>query len=84
MRPLSADEYQLLESVVREHAPALRALLEKIRLRDLLSDDEREALREAIADELGARGIDGEGHINDYGVRLDDLIDRVGHVSEPD
>ena len=44
-----------------------------------LSDDQREHLREALADELLAAGLRDDGEPNVLGVKLDDLIGRLSY-----
>jgi hypothetical protein len=83
-KQLTQPEFGLLQTAVREHAPQLTRLLSDAVGRRPLSINEREALREAVADELMARGIDSHGGITEYGVALDDLIDRLAHISEPE
>ena len=64
----------LLHDVIDRRAPQLLHLLDRLPMRDL-TDDEREALREAIADELVSAGLDADGEVTRHGRLLDDLID---------
>lgn len=40
----------------------------------------RELLREAVASELASNGLDNRSEHTPYGVTLEDLIDKLGHV----
>jgi hypothetical protein len=69
----------LLRECVQRQAPELLDVLAKVG-NVPLSDDEREDLREAVAAELDATGIDYKGGHNPRGIALDNLIDVLGHV----
>jgi hypothetical protein len=62
---------------VASHAPELQPLVEQLVGR-LFNGTEANA-REALGDELCSTGVD-DGAINDRGVLLDDLIDRIGRL----
>jgi hypothetical protein len=77
---LSVDERSLLSEAVDSRAPELSPLVDKLDRGTRLSPEEANALRDAVGDELAATGVT-DGAINDRGLRLDDLIDRVGRAS---
>ncbi len=70
---------ELLREVVRVHRPELQQLLKTIGVSPL-SFAAREALREALADELSARGLRGDDDPNEYGLRIEDAIDRMRYL----
>lgn len=77
-------ELDLLDVILRRRALELRGLAAEIRRRKL-TPEEREALREVVADEMQAGGgLDDEGEMNAYGNRLDLLIQWIGEVSSWD
>lgn len=79
MTCLNDIERGYLRAIVARHDPALMSLVEKIEVARL-SDDEREALREAIADEFTRVGLQADGEPNTKGLELESLIDKLGHV----
>ncbi len=76
---LRQSEAQLLWEVVSKHQPRLLSLLQVLGTRPL-TIEEREALREAVADEFSAVGLDENDEPNARGIALEDLIDRLGHL----
>jgi hypothetical protein len=74
---LPADYAQLLRDAVDEHAPELAPLLAKLGVVPL-SEDEREALRGALADELASTGMTAQDEPNERGFQIEDIIDRLG------
>lgn len=45
-----------------------------------LSMQDREALREAVSDEIARSGVDEQGRLDARGMALDNLIDLLGHL----
>lgn len=77
-------ELALLRRIVANRAPDAATLLEEIPKRKL-TRDEREFLREIVSDEMLANGgLNTDGELNEYGNRLDLLIEWLGLVSEWD
>lgn len=72
-------ERQLLYEVIAKQAPHLLPLL-GILGRALLNVEQREELRGAIATELSETGLNEDYEPNAYGLRLETLIDSLGHV----
>jgi hypothetical protein len=77
---LSTDERALLIEAVDNRSPRLSPVVAKLDRGTRLSAEEADALRLAVGEELAATGVKG-GAINDRGVRLDALIDRIGRAS---
>ena len=79
-KPLTQDEQELLREAVANRAPELQPLVDKLVGGRILTGAEANALRDAIGDELAGSGVDA-GAINDRGVQLDHLIDRIADLS---
>ncbi len=75
----SSQRWRLLFEVVGKHRPDLLPRLASIPELSL-SIEEREQLRNAIADELLDSGLDESHEHNARGRLLEDLIDWVGHL----
>lgn len=78
---LSSYEKKLLNKIIKKHQPHLLPLLNLPNNR-LLSSEERENLREAIADELVESGLDKNDEPTQQGLVLEELIDRLWYLSE--
>jgi len=78
-KPLSAEELDLLKVSLERKAPKL---LEKVDLLDkgLIDVDTVNDMRGAVGSELAGWGFDKDGDINEYGMRLEDLIDRLADL----
>ena len=79
-RRITPDELQQLRDIVAKHEPELSPLVDKLP-NALLTAEEREALRGAIADELIVAGLDSDSEPNKYGFILESLIDRLWYYS---
>jgi hypothetical protein len=77
--PALSSLLRLLEPAVRLHRPELAPLLDRLGAAPL-AVEEREALREALADELCARGLGPGDEPNELGRRIEAAIDRLGHL----
>jgi len=75
---LSCVERSLLSAAVERHQPMLKPLLITLGS-EPLSDDQREHLREALADELLKVGLSKDGEPNPLGVKIDDLIGKLSY-----
>jgi len=81
-RPLTQAELELLREAVAKHAPELQPLVDDLVGGRIINGAEANALRIAVGRELCSTGVDAElGAVNDRGVELDDLIDRVADLS---
>lgn len=81
--PLTNEESDLLNEVVAHREPFLRRIRDELQAGRRLSSADADELRNAIGEELAETGVDAvRGDINERGVQLDDLIDRVGALSE--
>ncbi len=78
---LNAQEMSLLREVVARRAPQMLSLLEVIGRR-LLTETEREELREVVLDEFLEVGLRKDYEPNTYGLQLSEMIERLGDVSE--
>jgi hypothetical protein len=68
----------LVEEVLRRRAPSDPQLLDAV-ARKHLTEESREAIRRALADELIEAGLGKEGDPNDHGRLVETAIDWVGH-----
>ena len=68
---LTLNEKQLLERVIGARDPSLLPVLDHL---GHLSEDEREALRDVLSDELCERGLDAEDEPTSYGKAVDSII----------
>jgi hypothetical protein len=73
---LNVRERELLQKVVQDRAGGLSPLVKAIGSHQL-TQDEREALRGALASELTAVGLDQTDEPTQYGRELDALIGRL-------
>lgn len=73
---LSAVEMDLLNAVVLARVPENKNLVEGLGER-LLTDEEREEIRDIRAEEMLARGVDEHGELDQYGRQLDHIIGRL-------
>lgn len=76
---LKSDEEDLLRKVLWKHRANLMVLVDALGSIPL-SNEQREELREAIADELLETGLDKNDEPNEKGLLLEKLIDRLGHL----
>lgn len=82
-RWLSEAEQVVLSEVIEVRDPRLRPMMEELLRHHAIPIDAANRLRRAIGDELAITGIDRElGAINDRGIVLDRLIDRVAELSD--
>jgi hypothetical protein len=75
-RKFTTEELHQLRDIVARQEPDLSPLVDKLP-NTLLTAEEREALREDVADELMVAGLDGDSEPNEYGFFLESLIDRL-------
>jgi hypothetical protein len=79
MRFLSQVEKDKISEIASRRAPDLVSIVETIGTRPLSLND-REALRETIADELVEAGLGEDDEPNLYGLALETLIDKLGAI----
>lgn len=79
MAGLSADERSLLGEALSTR-PDLEPLVQSLDAGELLSEGDADRLRSAVGDAIGRTGVE-DGVINERGIRLDNLIDRIGQIS---
>lgn len=72
-RTLNSQEKALLLHALKEHAPDLINEIDRL---DQLDVDKISAMREAIGDELLAKGFNGFDKKNEHGSKLDDLMEK--------
>ena len=75
---LSRTEADVLRQVVSRRSPTSLPLLDALAERRL-SDDEREELRQIVMDDFVARGLREDDEPNEYGHRMERIIDALGH-----
>ncbi len=82
---MSPSEYEImkikevLKDVVSKHNPSLLPVIDLIG-KAPLTEDMREALREAVGIELMENGLEENDEPNGRGYMLEDLIDDLGHL----
>ena len=69
----------LLRSTFQKQQPGLLPLLDLLGAQPL-TEDQREALREALADELIETGLRDDSEPDERGRPLDDIIGRLGRL----
>jgi hypothetical protein len=74
---LSSVETELLREVVSRRSPESLSVVDVLAQRRL-THDEREELRQIVADELVEHGL-RDDEPNEYGHRMERLIDALGH-----
>lgn len=75
---LEEHDFLLLRDVVAKQGPELLPLV--ARVMPSLSDEQREALRQAVAAELGETGFGRDGPLTERGKSLEALIDKLGYL----
>ncbi|HYU10111.1 MAG TPA: hypothetical protein VEK77_12130 [Gemmatimonadales bacterium] len=78
MPVLDEQDFLLLREVIAKQAASLLFLVDRVM--QPLTEEQREALRQALAAELGETGFSPDGPINERGTRIERLIDRLGHI----
>lgn len=73
---LRPEDLALLRSTIQKQQPELLPLLDLLGVQPL-TEDQREALREALADELVETGLRDDSEPNARGRHLDDIIGRL-------
>jgi hypothetical protein len=75
------NEFQiaLIAGIVLRRRPDLDTVLRKVG-KTALTEEERESLRETLADELCAEGLHPNGEPNERGHFVESLIDALGHT----
>ena len=71
--------FEMLKAVVLKHRPDLLPIVDSLG-NNPLSFNLREELREAIADEFCESGLNESDEPNEFGLRLEELIDLLGHL----
>lgn len=76
---LTLQDRELLRGIVMRWDAGLAALLETLGTIPL-TQEQREGLRAVIAEELSYSGLDAADEPNDYGYRLERMIDVLGYL----
>lgn len=79
IKRLKLEETELLREVLLKQSPSLLKLMEIIGIVPL-TNEQKEQLWEAIADELVTTGLGENDEPNERGVLLDDLVGRIGSL----
>jgi hypothetical protein len=76
---LTFEEKTLLQHCLKEHAPEL---LDRVELLDseLIDIDTVNKMRNSIGDELAGKGFNKDWSPTEYGLKLEDLIDRLANL----
>ena len=79
---LSPSEHSLLADAVETQRPGLRPLVDELAVGERrLSAEEGNALRDAVTEELARSSFDRQYVPTDRGRALEDLIDKLGHIT---
>lgn len=73
---LKAGEFDLLSKVIWQRNPSLMPLVHSLG-KAPLTQEEREQLRDVLADEFVEHGLQPDDEPNEWGVKVDDLIGRL-------
>jgi len=76
---LSLYEKALLRRIELQRDPSLASVVDAIG-GARLTEEQRERLREALAAELCASGVNPSGEPNPRGYQIEKLIDKLGHL----
>jgi hypothetical protein len=79
LQPTEPWQLRLLHSIVARRKGELLPLLAALRDRTMVGE-EREALRGVVLEELLERGLQAGDEPTAYGLKLEDVIDWLGHV----
>jgi hypothetical protein len=75
-KKLSNIDLQFLNEVIRRSNPTLSNVADLVG-KVALTEDQREDLREALADELCSTGLKPDGEPNERGLKLDTIIGKL-------
>lgn len=75
---LSEGEFDKLREIIQRRNPDLLSI-PFFAPRPLLTEEEREAIRETLADELTEVGLRSDSEPNEYGVFIDEIIGKLGN-----
>lgn len=79
MSVLSDSELEKISAILWRWNPRLIAILRQ----STITPDQREDLRGALAEELVSRGLNHhDSEPNAYGLEIESLIDKIGHIPE--
>ncbi|MBP6940667.1 MAG: hypothetical protein KBB65_02745 [Syntrophorhabdaceae bacterium] len=76
---LKPEESDFLQKVLLKHHSSLLKIMDSIGMVPL-TDEQREKLREVLANELLETGLGKDDEPNERGLLLEGLIDRLGHL----
>jgi len=79
MSSLNPEEKGLLLHCLEQHEPNLIAEVEHLEI-GLVDIEKVNRMREAIGDELAAKGLNANDEPNNYGLKLEGLIDRLADL----
>ena len=81
-RRLSADQIALMRRVLTTSPDEIRETAERVASHEVISQPDTDALAEALSDAMSSAGSDSDGHLNELGLQLDDVIGIVYQASE--
>ena len=79
LKALIVEEIDLIKEILSKHHPSLLPIMDSIGIVPI-SDEQREELRGAIADELLETALSKDDEPNKRGLLLEHLIDLLGHL----
>jgi hypothetical protein len=79
---LNPEQQRLLLQAVQKRDPSLLPLVHRVG-QELIDANEREALRDVLADEFVQFGLAAGDEPNEYGLALDELIGALERVGSP-
>lgn len=78
-KTINFEEMNMLKEVLTKHRPSLLPLINSIGIIPL-TDDQKEEIRGALADELIETGLDEYDEPNERGQLFEHLIDSIGNL----
>ena len=78
-KELTKEENNILLCCLNKHAPKLIEKLDKL-YSGMLDIDSVNEMRSAVGDELADKGFRPDWEVNDYGAKLEHLIDRLADL----
>jgi hypothetical protein len=76
MEMINSTDLQLLSEVVWKNKPSLMDAARQVGVK-ILTEEQREELREVLADELCSTGLKAENEPNERGLRLYSIIGKI-------
>jgi len=79
---LSAEQIALMHSVLTNKPSSIRNIAGRVERHEVISQTDTDTLTNVLIDAMSDEGSDPDGHLNDLGLKLDDVIGIVYQASE--